>query len=591
MITFKDLPLNPQIQQALEALGFTTPTEIQEKAIPVLLAADKIDLLGQAQTGTGKTLAFGLPLIQKIDKNSFVTQVLIVAPTRELVTQTCDSLRQITKFTNTSVEAIYGGVSMVNQLRALKKGVQIVVGTPGRLNDHIRRGSLSLSKIHTLVLDEADTMLDMGFKDEVDELLSAAPNDRQIWLFSATIKPGINALMRSHMNKPTSIVVAKKENSTASIKQYYAIVPRQVRADALCRFIDQAPEFYGFIFCQTKALTAQIAERLVQRGYQANALHGDMNQTQRNTVIKQFKDKQFTILVATDVAARGIDVSDTTHVINFSLPDDQESYVHRIGRTGRAGKEGISITLVSPSDLRRLQIIARMFKFEVHQASIPTVADIALKQQDRAMSYLLTMQAQPDAQRTMQIKAHIAALPKESLECIVANLIDEKFLKLLPKEEITMNQSSERSSNSYSGGHSNNYSNNSMDSDAQELSINVGSDDSIDQNDLLEYMVANARIEKQDVRKIKMLRRHSFVVLSSAVASRVMDLNGHSLGGRNMRISQTGEAVDGDRGGRRSGGYNGGGRQGGGYQRSDRSEGGQSSDRKRSYGNYRSARS
>lgn len=578
MITFKDLPLNPQIQQALEALGFTTPTEIQAKAIPVLLASEKTDLLGQAQTGTGKTLAFGLPLIQKIHSNNSTTQALIVAPTRELVTQICDSLRQVTKFSNISVEAIYGGVSMVNQLRALKKGVQIVVGTPGRLNDHIRRGSLSLSKIHTLVLDEADTMLDMGFKDEVDELLSAAPNDRQIWLFSATIKSGINALMRSHMNKPTTIMVAKKENSTASIKQYYAIVPRQVRLDALCRFIDQAPEFYGFIFCQTKALTAQIAERLVQRGYTANALHGDMNQTQRNTVIKQFKDKQFTILVATDVAARGIDVSDITHVINFSLPDDQESYVHRIGRTGRAGKEGISITLVSPSDLRRLQITARMFKFEVNQIAIPTVADIALKQQDRAMSYLLTMQTTPDAKRTMQIKAHIAALPKESLECIVTNLIDEKFLKLLPQEEITV-----ASSNNSHG-----YSHGSMDSDAQELSINVGSDDSIDQNDLLEYMIANARIERNDVKKIKMLRRHSFVVLSTTVAAKVMSLNGHSLGGRNMRISETGEAVGGDRGHRRSGGGFNGGRQGGGYQRSDRSEGGR--DRKRSYGNYRSAR-
>lgn len=581
-MTFKELSLNPNIQQALDALGFTNPTEIQEKAIPVLLSNDKIDIFGQAQTGTGKTLAFGLPLIQKIDTKAYHVQALIVAPTRELVTQICESLRQITKYTDTSVEAIYGGVSMMNQLRALKKGVHIVVGTPGRLNDHIRRGSLSLAQIHTLVLDEADTMLDMGFKDEVDELLSSAPDDRQIWLFSATVKSGINALMRSHMNKPTTIVCAKKENSTATIKQYYALVPKQVRLEALCRFIDNAPEFYGFIFCQTKALTAQIAERLIQRGYHANALHGDMNQTQRNSVIKGFKEKQFTILVATDVAARGIDVSDITHVVNFSLPDDQESYVHRIGRTGRAGKEGISITLVTSGEARRLQTIARMFKFEVHQAGIPTAADIAKKQEARAQEYLIGLQAQPH-ERTGFMHKHIEQMSKETLNNIVINLIDEKFLRLLPQEDLNVSMSVS--------------SHAAVDGDSQELSINVGSDDSINEQDVFNYLAANAQATKNDIKKLKMLRRHTFVVATNAVATKIMDLNGRTLGGRKMRIFPTGESLDGDRGGRSRGGRSGSGdRSRGGERGGDRGGSrnggyGRSEGKRRSFGGgYRSNR-
>lgn len=551
MITFKDLMLSPEIQQALDKIGFTTPTEIQEKAIPTLLKSERVDLLGQAQTGTGKTLAFGIPLLHKIDQSSRITQALIVAPTRELVVQIRDSLRQIASH-SISIEAIYGGVSMVEQMRALKKGAHVVVGTPGRLNDHLRRGTLSLKQIHTLVLDEADTMLDMGFKDEVDEILKTTPSTRQIWLFSATIKSGINDLMRSHMKDPVSIIVKRKEAAAHNTKQFYSVVPRQHRLEALCRFIDCAPEFYGFIFCQTKVLTAEVSEKLTKRGYTVQALHGDMSQVLRNEVIKKFKKKEFTILVCTDVAARGIDVSDITHVINFSLPDDQESYVHRIGRTGRAGKDGLAITLISNSELRRIHFLTQKFKLEINPIEVPGIAAIVNKQQEKAMALLNSTCQELSVKNTFidELHAKVNEFSKEAVTTALVNALYEKYLQhAIPAKNIEIP--------TFSNGHSrvSRDAGVGMGADAlQEFFMNIGSDDGVEKTDIINYLISSEKISHDDIKKIKVLRRHTFVVVPEQQAQPALDaLQGKSLNGLRVRINITNEVPD--LGGRNGGGY------------------------------------
>jgi ATP-dependent RNA helicase DeaD len=552
MITFKDLSLSPDIQKALDKMGFTNPTEIQEKAIPILLKAEKVDLLGQAQTGTGKTLAFGIPLLHKIDSSLRTTQALIVAPTRELVVQIRDSIRQVAS-PSIAIEAIYGGVSMVDQMRALKKGAHIVVGTPGRLNDHLRRGTLSLKQINTLVLDEADTMLDMGFKDEVDEILKMTSTTRQIWLFSATIKAGINDLMRSHMKDPVSILVNRKESAAPKTKQFYSVVPRQHRLEALCRFIDCAPEFYGFIFCQTKVLTAEVSEKLTQRGYTVQALHGDMSQVLRNEVIKKFKRKDFTILVCTDVAARGIDVSDITHVVNFSLPDDQESYVHRVGRTGRAGKEGLAITLIANSEIRRIQYLTQKFKFEINPMEVPGIAAIVKKQHEKAMALVTSTNQELSVKNSFIDALHtqINELSKEAVTFALVNALYEKFLQhAIPAKNIEFSSSS---NNGYSHSRSSNMSSGSAD-ELQEFFMNIGSDDGIEKSDIINYLVSSEKISHDDIKKIKVLRRHTFVVVPGQQAQPALDaLQGKDLNGLRVRINITNEVPELNN--RRSSGY------------------------------------
>lgn len=574
---FTDLSLSAPIQKALDALGFTQPTEIQQKAIPALLVPTKVDLLGQAQTGTGKTFAFGIPLLHKIDTNSNQVQALIVAPTRELVLQIRDSLRQLTKFMpQITIEAIYGGSSMQEQIRSLKRGVHIVVGTPGRLNDHLDRRTLSFKELQTLILDEADTMLDMGFKDEVDEIMTHMPDDRQIWLFSATIKSGINDLMRSHMKKPVTITIHQKDVTT-STKQYFALVPRASRLEALCRFIDSAQEMYGFIFCQTKMLTAEVAENLNKRGYTVNALHGDMSQDQRNMVIKKFKKKEFAILVATDVAARGIDVSEATHVFNFSLPDDQESYVHRVGRTGRAGKEGIAITFISQSEQRRLRSIAQKFKFEINQIDVPRIEAIANTQQEKALEQL-KQHVSPIDNANKFLSAlldKVTVYSKEELANAVVNSLYDKFLKYsVPTRELELPTPND------------NYE--SADSSYCEFFMSIGEDDGIDKNDIIDYLISSNKLAKNDIKKIKLLRKHSFAVVPSALAQDAMQtLIGKSIGSKRVRIDITDEVPDLDRGGRgrmqSRGGRSNSERDGGGYRRRGNDESRRSFGREKRY--------
>jgi ATP-dependent RNA helicase DeaD len=529
MTSFKDLQLLPQIQQALDELGFTQPTEIQKRAIPVLLAPEKIDLHGQAQTGTGKTLAFGIPLLQKIDLKNRSVQGLIVAPTRELVVQITASLRQAAKHLPVIIEPIYGGVSMPEQINALRRGVHVVVGTPGRLNDHLRRKTLNLKDLNTLVLDEADIMLDMGFKEEVDEILTFAPKTRQIWLFSATVKPGIDDIMKRHMKNTVSVRVSPKDVTTGKTKQYFCVVQQRYRTEALCRFIDNAPEFYGFVFCPTKILTSEVAERLMRRGYKANALHGDLSQAQRNRIIKKFKEKDFPILVATDVAARGIDVADLTHVINYSLPDDLESYVHRIGRTGRAGKEGIAITFIAPSEKRKINMLERRFKVEVHPIDIPTAKEIAHVRSQLAADYMKgLLEKQHAAPYQEQLEELLNSYDDQNIKKVLVAVLYDKFLKDLAQEEsIPFVHATELTTHD----------------DLSELFLGVGQDKNITKNDIINRLVETNKIKKDQIKRIKLMRGHSFVVVPADLADGIVEalqLDPQVQGNR-MRVSITAE--------------------------------------------------
>ena len=568
-VSFKDLSLSPQILTTLDTLGFVTPTDIQAKAIPLLLSPKHVDFWGQAQTGTGKTLAFGIPLIQSINASDKRLQALIVAPTRELVVQIMQSLRPIAQPMGITVEAIYGGASMRDQMSALKRGIHIIVGTPGRINDHLSRKTLSLANLRTLVLDEADIMLDMGFKEEVDEILSSAPAERQIWLFSATVKPGISGIMREHMKNTVSVAAAKQQVGTHNTKQFFCLAPMKNRFAALCRFIDSNPSFYGFIFCQTKILTAEIAEKLAAAGYPANALHGDMSQGLRNAVIKKFKNKEFALLVATDVAARGIDVSDLTHVINYSLPNDPESYLHRIGRTGRAGKEGIAISFIgSKNEQRYIRQLENKFKVTVVPLDVPSSQDIQKVHLKKACEYVETLAAKPlTASVPDELRQAINAYSPAQLSNIVVATLAEKFFPTTRKDDFHFTNTTT--------GHTDGGNEGMADDGLQELMIHLGTDDGISREDVAEFLTTEGGIDQDTLEKLKVIKRRTFIKLPREMADDLMNkLKGKSICGHKARITLAPVSDDdwGSSGPRRSSGGRGrsGGRSGGSSDRGER---------------------
>lgn len=376
MITFQDLGLNEDLLNAITDLGFTKPSEVQQKAIPLLLEQDN-DLVALAQTGTGKTAAFGFPMLQKIDINSRTTQGLILSPTRELCLQITNELKLYGKYCQgLNVVAIYGGASITDQARQVKKGAQIIVATPGRMKDMINRNLVDISKIQYSVLDEADEMLNMGFYEDITSILSHTPDDKSTWLFSATMPKEVATIARKFMHNPTEITVGNKNESTNQVTHEYYLVNSRDRYLALKRLADANPDIFSVIFCRTKRDTQKVAEKLVEDGYSAGALHGDLSQNQRDLVMKSFRNKQIQMLVATDVAARGIDVDDITHVINYQLPDEIETYTHRSGRTGRAGKTGVSMVIVSKSETRKIKSIERIIKKQFTKKDIPSGIEI-----------------------------------------------------------------------------------------------------------------------------------------------------------------------------------------------------------------------
>ncbi len=376
MNTFHDLGLNEDLLQAITDLGFEKPSEVQDKAIPILLNSET-DLVALAQTGTGKTAAFGFPMLHKIDINSRTTQGLILSPTRELCLQIANEMKLYGKYCKgLNVAAIYGGASITDQAREVKRGAQIIVATPGRMKDMISRRLVDISKIEYSVLDEADEMLNMGFKEDITEILSHTPEDKNTWLFSATMPKEVAAIAKNFMHQPQEITVGHKNEGSKNVTHEYYLVNARDRYQALKRLADANPDIFSVVFCRTKRDTQKVAERLIEDGYNAGALHGDLSQNQRDLVMKSFRNNQIQMLVATDVAARGIDVDDITHVINYQLPDEIETYTHRSGRTGRAGKTGVSMVIVSKSEVRKIKSIERIIKKAFEKKDVPNGMEI-----------------------------------------------------------------------------------------------------------------------------------------------------------------------------------------------------------------------
>lgn len=376
MNLFTETNLSPDILKAIGELGYESPTEIQKQTIPFILS-DIRDLIALAQTGTGKTAAFSLPILDMIDETSRKIQLLVLCPTRELCLQITKDIKNYSKYMkDIKTTAVYGGSSIMDQIRSLKDKPQIIVGTPGRVIDLINRKALDFSAIHWLVLDEADEMLSMGFKDELETILSETPETKQTFLFSATMSKEVERISKNYLTKPHRISVGSINEVKKNIKHEYYVAGYRQKKEALKRLIDSNPNQYSIIFCRTRMETQEVADFLMQNGYAADALHGDLSQAQRDTVMKKFRLKNIDILVATDVAARGLDVNSLTHVIHYSLPDDPEVFVHRSGRTGRAGKDGISIALIKPEESRKLKQIRSVTKIEMTEGKIPTGEDI-----------------------------------------------------------------------------------------------------------------------------------------------------------------------------------------------------------------------
>ena len=371
MLSFKELGLEPFIIKAVEDLGFQIPTDVQKESIPLLLGSD-IDLVALAQTGTGKTAAFGMPLLQKIDVNALYTQGLILSPTRELCIQITKEMQTYAKhIPKVNIVAVYGGANIQEQANKIRKGAQIIVATPGRMQDMQRRGMVNIKKIDYCILDEADEMLNMGFYDDITSILSQAPKEKNTWLFSATMPSSVAKIANKFMNSPKEVTIGNKNSGAKNVSHECYTVSGRQRFEALKRLVDAHPTIFGCVFCRTKRDTQRVAENLIESGYNAAAIHGDLSQNQRDTVMNSFRKKQIQLLVATDVAARGIDVDNITHVINYQLPDESEVYTHRSGRTGRAGNKGVSIIIVTQSEHRKIRSIEKLIQSKIAHKIIP----------------------------------------------------------------------------------------------------------------------------------------------------------------------------------------------------------------------------
>ncbi|HEY3366230.1 MAG TPA: DEAD/DEAH box helicase [Symbiobacteriaceae bacterium] len=386
-LTFRDLGISDKVLKALDDMGFEEPSPIQEQVIPLLLAGK--DSIGQAQTGTGKTAAFGVPIVERIDPKIRQVQALVLTPTRELAIQVAEEISKIGKYARLKTIAIYGGQSIERQIRSLKFGVDVVIGTPGRLMDHMRRGTLSIGSVRIVVLDEADEMLDMGFIEDIEFILKETPSERQTMLFSATMPDEIKRLALRYMHTPEHIAVSPQQLTVPLTEQCFYEVRPAFKLEALCRVLDMEDVERGICFCRTKKGVDELVEGIQARGYLAEGIHGDMNQAQRSRVMSRFKEGGVELLVATDVAARGLDISDVTHVFNYDIPQDPESYVHRIGRTGRAGRTGTAITFISAREFAQLRLIERAIKVRIVRRPLPSLLDVAEKQREQLKDKLL----------------------------------------------------------------------------------------------------------------------------------------------------------------------------------------------------------
>jgi ATP-dependent RNA helicase DeaD len=546
---FAELGLNEKLIKAIEELGFTQPTPIQEKAIPVLLAGTK-DMIGLAQTGTGKTAAFGLPLLQLVDASLRHPQALVICPTRELCLQIVQDIEQYKKFlTGINVVAVYGGASISMQIRDIRRGVQIVVATPGRLIDMIERKAIDLGEIKYVVLDEADEMLNMGFQEDIEFILQNTPRRDSTWLFSATMPPEIRNVSKRYMKTPAEITVGKMNTANKNIDHQFYVTSAQHRYEALKRLIDFNPGMYGIIFTRTKADAQEVAEKLTREGYDIDALHGDLTQSQRDKVMGEFREKTLQLLIATDVAARGIDVSGITHVINYELPDDVEVYTHRSGRTGRAGKTGVCMSIVHTRETGRIRQIERMVQVPFHKLEIPTGKDVCRKQFYYFMDKLLSTDiSHGDYETYMPMLAEkFADVSKEEVLKRVAAMEFDRFLKYYENAEDLnardRNSGGVQDSRNRYGDKSRDgkkdYRSGSSGGNFTKLFVNLGTKDGFYKASFLQFILDMSDLNKEVLGRIDMKEMNSWIEVEKGAAGQMIrSIDGKKYKGRRIRMNE-----------------------------------------------------
>ena len=537
-MSFENFDLIDELLQAVNDLGFTSPTPIQTEAIPVIINGD-VDLVGLAPTGTGKTAAFGLPMIQLIDFSLKDTQGLIICPTRELCSQISDDIRSFCKYIKGArIATIAGGASMENQIKQVKKGVQIIVATPGRLLDLINRKIVRLSNVAYVVLDEADEMLNMGFKEDLDSILDGTPDDKRTWLFSATMPDEVAGITRQYMEDPVRITVGKKNRGAKNIIHLNYVIHEKDRYQALKRILDYSPDIYGLVFCRTRIETQEIAEKLIKDKYNADALHGDLSQAARDNVMNRFRNKSLQILIATDVAARGLDVKDISHVINYKLPDESQIYTHRSGRTARAGKSGTSIVLTNSREKKKLEIIEKKAGVQFTYTEVPKGFEICEKQLYSMISKMVDVDV--DYKEIEPFLAPVySTLKGLSREELIQRFVSLEFNRFLDyykdskdinipranrKDTLNRSEKGERKQNIQKGK-------------SKRFFLNMGTLDNLSKKSLIKTICSKTGINSNKIGPIEIMREFSFFEVESGVADKVLkSMKGEILDGREINL-------------------------------------------------------
>lgn len=492
MSSFNDLNLSQEMLAALSAKGFTAPSAIQALVIPEFLR-EQANIIGQAQTGTGKTAAFSIPILETMQKDGTI-KALVLTPTRELALQVCEEMYSLIGNKNLRVAAVYGGASIEQQIKNIKKGCDIIVGTPGRVMDLLERKVLNFSNIDFFVLDEADEMLNMGFVEDIEQILQSTKEDKKMLFFSATMPKSILEIAKKYMGKYKILKVENKEMTTNLTEQIYYEVKEGDKFEALCRVLDFEQDFYGIIFCRTKIEVDEAVKRLKARGYATESLHGDITQSQRTKTLAEFKDKVINILVATDVAARGIDVNNLTHVINYSIPHEAESYVHRIGRTGRAGNKGIAITFVTPREMSKLGIIKKVTKTDIKKQSVPEIKDIIKAKEDYLQACVHEIIAENDYDHYMKLAKQLLA--DHDAKVVLASLLRQQF-----QDEFIAESYAKIEQNR----------NNTVPGDNVKLFVALGKKDGMNPRRLLDVLHENCKTPGRKVRDIRIMDKFSFI--------------------------------------------------------------------------------
>lgn len=561
MKTFEELGVSEEIRKAIDELGFEQPMPVQEEVIPYLLG-NRNDVIALAQTGTGKTAAFGIPLLQRINIESKETQAVVVSPTRELCLQIADDLKDFGKYLpHLHIAAVYGGASIETQIKQLRRGVQIIVATPGRLIDLMHRGKAKLENVHNVVLDEADEMLNMGFQESITEILTDVPEDRNTLLFSATMSREVERVAKGYLHDYKEIVVGSRNEGAENVNHIYYMVNAKDKYLALKRLVDFYPKIYGIVFCRTKVETQEVADKLIKDGYNAESLHGDLSQQQRDLTMQKFRSHLTQLLVATDVAARGLDVNDLTHVINYGLPDDVENYTHRSGRTGRAGKKGTSLSIIHTRERSKVRNIEKIIGKEFVDGTLPSAEEICKKQLFKTMDSILKTDVDEEqiAPYVADIKRQFEYIDKEDIIKKIVTVTFGRFLdyyKNAPEIEKPSTSRSKGGDGRGSRGEGKGYRERSRGPRQAEagftrLFINLGKTDGFYPGEVMQFI--NKHVQgRQEVGHIDLLQKQSYVEVPEKDAKKVMNaLDGLTYKGRKVRCNDANEGGSGSRGHRR----------------------------------------